>query len=223
MSDETQYLKKRLKQVYQDNEVMNGKMLLLEQINADYKMREHRVTTQLEEQIAELAENLERKENFMQSKEKKWIEIEEIMEEYAEDDEELRDKFRELKINTRPNQIISNVVFENEKMKRECKYLQNEMQRLRKILLSPSLKYDKLDDRLLGHNMKNIAERTDPELAPKVQVGHNIIGNNAMKLEKIQHPVFPSKQPFQSQIMTEKAKAQQFGQTMPLNLKDTKN
>jgi hypothetical protein len=46
---------------------------------------------------------LERKENFMQGKEKKWIEIEEIMEEYAEDDEELRDKFRELKINTRPN------------------------------------------------------------------------------------------------------------------------
>lgn len=30
MSDETQYLKKRLKQVYQDNEVTNGKMLLLE-------------------------------------------------------------------------------------------------------------------------------------------------------------------------------------------------
>ena len=185
MSDETQYIKKRLKQVYQDNEVMNGKMLLLEQINADYKMREHRVTTTLEEQIEELTENLERKENFMQSKEKKWIEIEEIMEEYAEDDEELRDKFRDLKINTRPNQIISNVVFENEKMKRECKYLQNEMQRLRKILLNTGLKYDKLDDRLLTHNMKNIAEKTDPEGNPKVQVAPSLVGSNAMKLEKI--------------------------------------
>ena len=82
---------------------MNGKMLLLEQINADYKMRENRVTTQLEEQVAELTENLERRETFMQGKEKKWIEIEEIMEEYAEEDEELREKFRDLKINTRPN------------------------------------------------------------------------------------------------------------------------
>jgi hypothetical protein len=49
------------------------------------------------------------------------------MEEYAEDDEELREKFRELKINTRPNQVISNVVFENDKMKRECKYLMQEI------------------------------------------------------------------------------------------------
>jgi len=38
----------------------------------------------------------------MQTKEKKWVEIELIMEEYAEDDEELREKFRELKVNIRP-------------------------------------------------------------------------------------------------------------------------
>lgn len=44
---------------------MNGKILLLEQINADYKMKENRITTALEEQIAELTENLERRETFM--------------------------------------------------------------------------------------------------------------------------------------------------------------
>ena len=72
------------------------------------------------------------------------------MEEYAEDDEELRDKFRGLKVMTRPNEIISNVVHENEKIKRECKHLQGEVARLRKILLNPNQKYDKLDDRVLG-------------------------------------------------------------------------
>ena len=39
----------------------------------------------------------------MQQKERKWVQIEEIMEEYAQEDEELRDKFRELKLNIRPN------------------------------------------------------------------------------------------------------------------------
>ena len=76
------------------------------------------------------------------------------MEEYAEDDEELREKFRELKVNIRPGQKISNVVHENEKLKYECKNLQNEIKRMRKILLNPEKKYDKFDDRLLKHNVK---------------------------------------------------------------------
>ena len=90
----------------------------------------------------------------MQNKEKKWIEIEQIMEEYAEDDEELRDKFKELKVNIRPGQKISNIVHENEKLKYECKNLHNEIKRMRKILLSPDKKFDKFDDRLLKHKIK---------------------------------------------------------------------
>lgn len=110
------------------------------------------------------------------------------MEEYAEDDEELRDKFRDLKINTRPNQIISNVVFENEKMRRECKYLQNEMQRLRKILLNPGLKYDKLDDRLLTTDLKDISDKTDPENYPKNQMVPIPVGEEGMRMDKTNKP-----------------------------------
>jgi len=58
------------------------------------------------------------------------------------------------------------------------------MQRLRKILLNPGYKYDKLDDRLLGHNMKNIGDRTDPALAPKVQLMPTALSNDAIKFEK---------------------------------------
>ena len=53
-------------------------------------------------------------ETYMQTKEKKWLEIEEIMEEYANDDQELREKFRSIKVNIRPGQKISNVVHSNE-------------------------------------------------------------------------------------------------------------
>ena len=65
LSDENTYIKKRLKQVYSDNDAMNSKNLLLEQINADSKVREHMITRQLEETIADLNEKLEKKEHYM--------------------------------------------------------------------------------------------------------------------------------------------------------------
>ena len=67
-----------------------------------------------EESLQELRDKLERKEYFMQYKEKKWMEVEKIMDEYLEDDEELRDKLYELKLNVDPNKKLTNVVEENE-------------------------------------------------------------------------------------------------------------
>ena len=46
----------------------------------------------LEEQVQDLKDKLERKEFFIQNKEKKWLEVEKIVEEYAEEDDELREK-----------------------------------------------------------------------------------------------------------------------------------
>jgi hypothetical protein len=94
--------------------VANSKILLLEQINADFKMKEHMISRTYDEQIAELKESMDKMETYMQTKEKKWLEIEEIMEEYANDDQELREKFRSIKVNIRPGQKISNVVHSNE-------------------------------------------------------------------------------------------------------------
>jgi hypothetical protein len=67
--------------------------------------------------LGELRDKLERKEFFMQSKEKKWLEVEKILEEYAEEDEELREKLYDLRVNVFANKKISNVVEENEKLK----------------------------------------------------------------------------------------------------------
>ena len=62
LADENDYIKKRLQIHYQENEQLRTKMLLLEQINADFKMKEHKITIGFEEQIAELKESLDRKE-----------------------------------------------------------------------------------------------------------------------------------------------------------------
>ena len=93
----------------------------------------------------------------MQSKERKWHDIEVIMEEYIEDDDELRDKFRELRINVRASQRISNVVTENERLEHQCRKFQKEIKRLRSLLLNPRVKYDRVDDRILKSNMKDIS------------------------------------------------------------------
>lgn len=53
----------------------------------------------------------------MQNKEKKWLEVEKILEEYVEEDEELREKLYDLRVNVFSNKKISNVVEENEKLK----------------------------------------------------------------------------------------------------------
>lgn len=46
----------------------------------------------------------------MQSKEKKWLDIEKILKYYIEEDDELRDRFRELKIIIDGNIKLSSVV-----------------------------------------------------------------------------------------------------------------
>jgi hypothetical protein len=68
----------------------------------------------------------------MQNKEKKWLEVEKILEEYVEEDEELREKLYDLRVNVFSNKKISNVVEENEKLKYELDEAHTEVGRLRK-------------------------------------------------------------------------------------------
>lgn len=65
-----------------------------------------------EENLNEMKDKLDRKEFFMQNKERKWLEIEKILEEYVEEDDELRDKLLQLRVNVTAasTKKISNVV-----------------------------------------------------------------------------------------------------------------
>jgi nicotinamide riboside kinase len=70
------------------------------------------------------------------------------MEEYAQEDEELWERFRELRISLNDCDLISNTVHLNEKLARECKFLQSEIERMRLIMLDTKVKYDKFEDRI---------------------------------------------------------------------------
>jgi hypothetical protein len=62
--------------------------------------------------VLEMTEKLDRKEFFMQNKERKWLEIEKILDEYVQEDDELRDRLLELRVNVTASSTkkISNVV-----------------------------------------------------------------------------------------------------------------
>lgn len=135
LTDENAFVKKRLNQVYKENSELQNKILILEQITADFKIQEHMGIRQLEEQLRELREKMAKNETYMQSKEKKWLEIERIISEYAQNDSELEMKLRDIKFMIRADNSIYNVVYENESMERKCGLLQKEMNRLRQILL----------------------------------------------------------------------------------------
>ena len=66
--------------------------------------------TVLEQRIAELVENMNRRENYMQNKEKKWAEVENYLLALYDNNEELFYKMQELKL-TVDNEIrITNVI-----------------------------------------------------------------------------------------------------------------
>lgn len=79
-----------MKQRHADEVVILKKLIEEEKYERDCKV------TSLREQIRELKDNLEYKETFMQTKEKKWSDVEKIFVEYAKEDEDLQNKLDEL-------------------------------------------------------------------------------------------------------------------------------
>ena len=76
----------------------------------------------------------------MQNKERKWLEIEKILEEYVQEDDELKEKLIELRVNVSAAgaKKISNVVQENDKLKVQLDNAHEEIEKLRKKLLNLS-------------------------------------------------------------------------------------
>ena len=85
----------------------------------------------------------------------------------------------------RHNQKICNVVHENESVKTQCSKLQIEVQRLRNILLNPDKPYDKHEDKLTLQMFTKTQENNNDPV--KTHIIGNEIGNNQLKLEKMEY------------------------------------
>ena len=117
-----------------------------------------------------MKDKLDRKEFFMQNKERKWLEIEKILEEYVEEDDELRDKLLELRLNVTASSAkkITNVVGENDKLKVQLDNAHEEIGRLRKQLLTIGMGSMKTDaqGRLMSHSPKATTMPINLDLDP---------------------------------------------------------
>jgi len=132
--DEVNLLTNRNKQYQRHVEELQAKLLLQEQLSYEAKLKEREEIQMYEELVAEMKDKLDRKEFFMQNKERKWLEIERILEEYVREDDELRDRLLELRVNVSASSTkkISNVVQENDKLKVQLDNAHDEIQRMRK-------------------------------------------------------------------------------------------
>lgn len=95
-------------------EDLNGRILLNDQINEQRLQRADEEKQSLEQEIKELQEKLDRKEFFMQQKEKKWLQVEQVLKYYIEEDDELADRFKEMKLIITGDTKLSSVVGQNE-------------------------------------------------------------------------------------------------------------
>ena len=117
--DEIALLRTRVQLHSKQTEELQVRLLLQEQLAFEAQVKEREERQGYEEQIADFKDKLDRKEFFMQNKERKWLEIEKILEEYVQEDDELKEKLIELRVNVSAAgaKKISNVVQENDKLK----------------------------------------------------------------------------------------------------------
>ena len=73
----------------------------------------------------------------MQAKEKKWLEVENVMAPYVDSDQLLKDKFTELKLTLTPDYPLRSVVGQNETLKKELQKAYSEIDRLRLLIRDP--------------------------------------------------------------------------------------
>lgn len=84
-----------------------------------------------------MQEKLDRKEFFMQQKEKKWLQVEQVLKYYIEEDDELADRFKEMKLIITGDTKLTSVVGQNEKLQKELSKAYRKLDQLRNKLCDP--------------------------------------------------------------------------------------
>lgn len=89
--------------------------------------------------IDELKDNLSRKELFLQQKEKKWNDIEISLLPYAETMPDVYEILSEARMQVQGLKTISNVITDNERLKLKIFRLENDLKRIKGVLLNPKI------------------------------------------------------------------------------------
>ncbi|CAI2366930.1 unnamed protein product [Moneuplotes crassus] len=113
--------------------ITEDKCLILEQIKSYFEQAAEEAETNCKDQIADLMDQLDRKEYIIQLKEYKWNEIEQILSIYIKSDFNLRSKLGQLKYlcdDTSSGRGISSVIKENEILRNKLQSATKEIDNL---------------------------------------------------------------------------------------------
>jgi hypothetical protein len=117
-----------------ENETLRTKCFMQEKMYGQEKIDAERLLDQEIHEVSYLREKMERKETNIQKREKKWAEFEQYVK-AGLSSSELQAKIEHLRIGSKNDVPISNVVQENIWLKRRLQQTQDQLEFLRSLLL----------------------------------------------------------------------------------------
>jgi hypothetical protein len=136
---------------------LSDQLLITEQLTKNLEREEAEIVFEFKNKIADLTDELDRKEFFLQAKEKKWSDLEKIVVEYARNDNRLRDKLDEIKYicdDPSSKRKISTVFYENEELKKHLSELQTQLDDVKSHVGQVEEDYFKIEPVYNGDNTK---------------------------------------------------------------------
>ena len=113
LNQENAKLQSQLKSAIRERDSYQTKLLISEQIVADYKGKENASEYLMHEKSQELLDQLNRKEYVLQNYERKFYKVLAVLKKYSETDEDIKMIMKELNIGPKDDRRITNIVEEN--------------------------------------------------------------------------------------------------------------
>eukprot|EP00826_Nyctotherus_ovalis_P007705 TRINITY_DN11963_c0_g1_i12.p1 TRINITY_DN11963_c0_g1~~TRINITY_DN11963_c0_g1_i12.p1 ORF type:complete len:341 (-),score=87.70 TRINITY_DN11963_c0_g1_i12:110-1132(-) len=108
-----------IKQLVNEREEIQGRLLISEQIIQNYKKQEEKLLKDVEKEKRELVDQLNRKEFVLQKVENRYERALQILSSMATKDQEVRKELKDLKADRRSKFKLTNVIEENERLRKE--------------------------------------------------------------------------------------------------------
>ena len=130
LNEENIKLHEQIKEVKNDRDDLQSKLLITEQIIEEYKGKEVNIEERMSEKVQEMIDQLNKKEYVVQSYERKLHRLIPVLKKYAFRDPEIQQLIQTLNIQINPKKMITNVVEENEVLSTEVQTARAKMAEL---------------------------------------------------------------------------------------------
>lgn len=185
LNSENAALQSQLKKVIKERDECQAKMLINNQIVDDCRKREAETARESQEKLAEIVDQLNRKEFFMQNLERKYDRAVALMKRFSHKDQEIRQAFKELAAESKDDRKIANVVEENELLQTQLSEERKRTADLARKLEEATKCKEELETIVKSCNAANKYSHTAVH-EPTVSAGPKLASTQALEYENAQ-------------------------------------